>query len=123
MMNKLKRIRRWIIWIGGWEKANSSGWKFTIEHTHCNRKTGRITTIHRYLDPTPISLFGNFLTIQPFGIHISTRWGYLCWSWRKLMQERPNLGHCYLSPNATPSAATKWFWGKNRKLRVRKWDD
>ena len=28
-----KRLRRWFIWIGGWEKPNCTGWKFRIKET------------------------------------------------------------------------------------------
>ena len=28
-----KRLRRWFIWLGGWEKPNCTGWKFRIKET------------------------------------------------------------------------------------------
>jgi hypothetical protein len=50
----LKRLRVWLIWLGGWEQANSSGWKLfgkNVGEPH-----------YHWIDPRPISLFGHRIT-------------------------------------------------------------
>ncbi|MDM8310783.1 hypothetical protein QUW36_01805 [Clostridium cadaveris] len=125
-----KRLRRWFIWIGGWEKANCSGWhlryrekvpKYTSQ-TKDFAKGMNVSELEEYYKthpykmktrfwytPTPISLFGHRITIQDFGIYLSTRnRGYLVWNW--------NDKKCYVSPNGTPSNAIKWYFGTPKEI-------
>lgn len=119
----LKRIRKWFIWIGGWERPNSTGWRFRIKTVapktkeqieYCQGKT--FGEIKEYLKdkphktpticwntPTPICLFGHRITIQGFGVYISTKQGYIVWDWKHK--------YCYKSVNGTPSKAHVWYFG------------
>jgi hypothetical protein len=90
----LKRIRTWLIWIGGWEIANGAGWKLF-------RKTGNHW---RLCDPTPISLFGHRFTYYGWGWHLRTHLGYLTYS--RAGRPKPIM---YLSPDGTPGRATIWY--------------
>jgi hypothetical protein len=60
-----KRVRQWVIWIGGWEKANGKGWQFLIDYG--NKKS--------LMSPTPISLFGHRITCYGWGWQIRIRRG------------------------------------------------
>jgi hypothetical protein len=95
----LKRFRCWLIWIGGWEKANHSGWQFR------RQQIGYVPPRYRWLGVTPVSLFGHRITVQRFGVSIRFRRGYLCFN----HDARHHYG--YFSPNATPWAATMWLYG------------
>lgn len=71
------------------------------------------------------NVFGGHLTIGPVTIYgenamhwavvIDTRWGYLSFrlplrcfgAWWSM--------YCFLSPDATPKRATKWFWGRKAR--------
>src|SRR5690349_11986919 len=52
-MSLLKRVRRWFIWIGGWELANGRGWRLRTP-----REQGRQIWMH----PTPVSVLGHRAT-------------------------------------------------------------
>jgi hypothetical protein len=99
----LKRIRHWIIWIGGWEKVNSTGWEF---FTNYGKK--------KLKDPTPITLFGHFITIQPFGFYLSFKRGYFVVSRSGIKKGQPT--QIYLSPNGTPQGAICWFHGTSKEV-------
>jgi hypothetical protein len=63
-------------------------------------------------DDTPISLFGHRITFQWFGVDLCTRrWGYFCIRWREREPDPKKLRAIYISPNATPWAATDWYYG------------
>jgi hypothetical protein len=88
-----KRIRKWFLWIGGWEKSNSEGWHFRYDHGE-------------WRSPTPMSFLGHKITIQHFGIYFRLPSGHLHIGWSK------NQGRkCYISPDGTPQNAHTWFWG------------
>lgn len=84
-----KQLRQWIIWIGGWEMPGGEGWEFRYSFGERPWRT-----------PTPISLFGDFITIYGFGINIQFKRGYLCF----------HRNSAYFSPDATPTGATYWLW-------------
>lgn len=98
-----KRCRQWLIWIGGWEKANGKGWKFLIDYGH--RKG--------LMSPSPISLLGHHITFFGWGWQIKIRSGYyLVWSKSGL----------YISNDGTPprSDLNKGFFiYRNRRRRAR----
>jgi len=87
------RIRRWLVWLGGWE--NSLG-KFKIEG-----------------DPTPIGLLGHRVEIQRWGITIRSHGGYYCLVWRG---DGNSARRAYFSTNGSPSGATRWFLGTPRSV-------
>lgn len=61
----------------------------------------------------PIGLFGHRLTIQWFGVDVRLRQTYLCLRWRESCGTARRW-RLYLSPNATPWAATRWLVGRPR---------
>jgi hypothetical protein len=95
------RVRHWVIWIGGWEKANGKGWELF-------RKYGRRW---RLVDPTPVSLFGHRVTFLGHGGHIRLPRTYLVWS---------RAGHplcIYLSPDGTTARATTWIYNAPHEVK------
>ena len=101
----LKRIRRWFIWIGGWEKANSSGWKLCL-----TRYDG--TEFMR--SPTPIALFGHRIVCFNWGIDFRFPRRWLCIHW----SGPPSRGwRIYLSQDATPSRADLWLLSPPYEVR------
>jgi hypothetical protein len=127
-----KRIRKWFFWLGGWEKANSAGWRFYMKHTRPKKPTKEQREIlvnltpkeqHEYiktlperyervwLSPFPISLLGHRITFYNWGMNIRTSEGYFCITWDK------NQGRkCYISYDGTPSNAHIWYWGVPRDI-------
>jgi len=79
----LKRARQWLVWFGGWEKANGAGWSF--------RRGG----------PTPISLLGHRFTLHRWGWALRTRTGH----WVRT----PDA--LYLSIDGTPRGAVRYLVG------------
>ena len=96
----LCRLRRRIIWIGGWEKANCEGWRLRLDNGH-------------WMHPTPWSLFRR-LTFYGWGWDLQLREGVL-------VKSREGL---YISPNGTPQHhGTRWIWrarGLSRKRGFRR---
>src|SRR6266699_203698 len=65
-----KRCRQWVIWIGGWEKANGTGWRL-----HCEYDTSIL------MSPAPVSVLGHRLTWFGWGWQLKLkRRYYLVWS-------------------------------------------
>lgn len=87
-------IRHWLIWIGGWEKANGEGWHLT-----------QVFNKRKLRSPTPVALFGGRFTHYGWGWNIRFRKTYFVWS----RSGRPL--HIYLSPDGTPGRATTWIKG------------
>lgn len=95
-----KRCRQWLVWIGGWEKANGAGWQFTLDLG--NRK--------KLMNPTPISLFGHAVTFFGWGGRIRLlHKGSLTWSESGI----------YVSQRGTPrfDETNKGFFILKRRLR------
>jgi len=127
-----KRIRKWFFWIGGWEKANCKGWRFSInserprqltssekEKVKCMSHEERLQfakTIpkenHRiWLDPFPMSFLGHRITFYSWGMNLKVKEGYLYLIWSK------NEGRkCYISSNGTPWGAHIWYWGTPKEI-------
>lgn len=57
-----------------------------------------------------VTVFGE--NAMHWAVNAKTRWGYLCFRLPFRCFGRWWPLYCYLSPDATPSAATKWFWGR-----------
>lgn len=94
-----KRVRLWLAWFGGWEKANSSGWRFRIGDT--------------FVGPTPISILGRRATLQvwPRAWQVA-----ICLGHEYLVIHVGRRGHrdetmVYLSPDCTPQSAHTFFYG------------
>ena len=124
----LKRIRKWFIWIGGWEKANCKGWHFRhkemvpkYDYQYEEIKGMNVGEMKEYLkdkphkykatfwyDPTPISFFGHRITIQTFGIYFSLPHTYIVINWRDKKM--------YSSRNGTPGSAHAWFFGTPKEI-------
>jgi hypothetical protein len=51
-----KRCRQWLIWIGGWEKPNGTGWRFRNSYDRSI-----------FMPPFPISLLGHLFTFFGWG--------------------------------------------------------
>lgn len=93
-----KRIRRWFVWVGGWEFPNSMGWELFHRVWIRGRKHWRLK------DPTPVALFGHRFVHYGWGLTVRLGSTYFCWTWEKTHR-------AYLSPNGTPTKATRFFWG------------
>lgn len=127
-----KRLRRWFVWIGGWEKANCIGWHLrhrekvpkykyqikdfakgmTMKEVEEYFKTNPYKMKTRFWHtPTPISFLGHRITIQSFGIYFSLRSGYLVIIWDKRQGRK-----CYISRNGTSSKAHIWFYGTPKEI-------
>jgi hypothetical protein len=84
-------LRNWVIWCGGWEKANGLGWEIF-------NSRGKLKDI------APLSLFGH-------------RFIHYGWGWQIRLGDRGILtrntreGTLYLSSNGAPSQASAWFMG------------
>lgn len=89
----LKRLRRRLVWVGGWEKPNGWGWQPVAY--------GRLQS------PTPIALLNHRVAIQSFGIHIRAFGTYWCF-----MKD----GRAYGSRNATPWDAHIWLRKPPKKV-------
>lgn len=97
----LKRIRQWLIWIGGWERVNSKGWRVFYKNSSGKWKLN---------DPTPFSLLGSWFTCYGWGLNIKLLSGYLVVTWGRHGKK------CYISPNGTPSQAHTWYWGTPKEI-------
>jgi hypothetical protein len=83
-MNSVKRLRRWVIWFGGWELANGEGWRFEY-------------------GPTPVSLFGHFITFYGGGwVDVRVGRGTLVVFFPGSHRRSVPGCHAYWSPNGTP---------------------
>ncbi len=83
----LKRFRRWLLWVGGWELTNGAGWKVQG-------------------DPHPISLVGHRVTLFGDWMDIRTPWGiFVC-----------GKDHAFFSPDGTPGSATTWLRGAPQEV-------
>lgn len=49
-----------------------------------------------------------------WAVNIKTKKGYLCLRLPLRCFGRWWPLYCYLSPNGTPSSATRWWWGKDK---------
>jgi hypothetical protein len=91
-----KRLRQWVIWLGGWELANGGGWRLR-------------TSGGKVADPFPVSVLGHRLTVYGHWLSAVTPRGYVVVN----VRER----HAYVSTNGTPRGAHTWIWGAPHEVR------
>jgi len=90
-----KRLRRWVVWFGGWETAKG-GWQFRIPGYA--RKW-------LWLSPTPVSLFGHRFTAFGWGWQVRVPGGWLVHS------REDGRRRLYVSRDGTPNRAHCWIIG------------
>lgn len=97
-----KRARMWLVWFGGWEKANGAGWEWP------RRRIGR-----GFYGPTPVAILGHRLTF--FGAWMQVRFPrtYLVIRFRKGYSGGP---YAYFSNDGTPHSAHHWLFGASRSV-------
>jgi len=83
------RARRWLVWFGGWEKANGAGWDIKGS-------------------PAPVSLFGHRFTHYGWGWQAATSGGWLVYTKRCPATGKPAL---FISRDGTPGRAHTWLFG------------
>ena len=100
----LKRARKWLIWVGGWEHPWSRPASPVEQRNHgANAVICGTYFSTRYPDgtragPTPISLFGHRLTFYGWGWQVRLFRSYFVWSgYRKGQPAR-----IYISRDGTP---------------------
>lgn len=96
------RIRKWLFWIGGWEKLN--------------HQTGRSRwePVTRWSDPFPVSLLGHRFTFFSWGMQVRLPRRYFVWCYRRkpgVAYGPLGVGYAYLSRDGTPHEAHHWLWG------------
>ncbi len=97
-----KRLRVWLIWFGGWERANSTGWSFRWDFN------GKLKS------PTPLSLFGHRFTHYGWGWNLRLGGRWLVWCHARHGQR----AQAYLSDNGTPNRATAWLLNPPQEVVV-----
>ncbi len=80
---------------------------------------------HRLYNWLDTSFIGGHFTVGPvtvygrnamhFAVNVQLRESYLCFRLPLYCYGKWWPMYCYVSPNATPWAATKWFWGKETR--------
>lgn len=100
-----QRARMWLIWFGGWEKANGTGWALRRR-----RFPGARTTV---ADPTPVSILGHRLTFFGTWLQVRLPHTYLVLRYRGGYSGGP---YAYLSNDGTPSRAHHWLFGAPREV-------
>lgn len=98
-----KRVRNWLIWFGGWEKADGAGWKIRRDSPR-----GGI------YGPRPVSILGHRVTF--FGSWFDVRLPHT------ILVVRLRAGYdggpyAYLSRDGTSSRAHHWLFGAPRGVR------
>jgi len=63
-----------------------------------------------HIDVFNITIFGE--NAMHWAVNIKLKSGYLCFRLPIRCFGRWWPMYCYLSPDATPSSASKWFWGR-----------
>lgn len=133
--NPLQKFRRWLVWIGGWERAELSKWDRGVPHWDIWRAdayyrpgANRVVRFFRHIrDPRPISLFGHFLSMVNWDLTISLEnlrsgWGFFCLTSSYAYTLPDKL---YWSPNGTPChERARIFW--KRKIdssKLKRWQD
>lgn len=98
-----KRLRNWVVWFGGWEKANGAGWKLR-----------RDWPLRGFYGPTPVAILGHRVTFFGQWMDIRLRRTYLVIRFRKSYSGGP---YAYLSDDGTSSRAHHWLFGAPHAVR------
>jgi hypothetical protein len=121
-------IRRWFIWIGGWESTELGQWDrgrapWHIWRDRCDWKPepkwkAYLRRLTAFSSPTPISLLGHTVTFYGWGL--SVRLNHLRENWGTLNLTCPYAGalphKLYWSPNGTPShEKARMLWQRQVK--------
>lgn len=107
----MQPLRRWFIWIGGWERPELSQWDRGVKAWDIFGKDC-VTGKTKVNGPTPLSLFGHRITFQCWGIRMKWGRGHLTWSSDYAYFKPTKL---YWSPDGTPGHPNaKFFWRKKR---------
>lgn len=103
----LRRLRKWLFWIGGWETARLSQWdrgKKKWEIFGRDHRTNRL----KVNGLTPLSLFGHRITFFGWGVQVKWGRGYVT-----LSSDHADSGltKLYWSPNGTPGhERARFYW-------------
>lgn len=110
-----KRVRRWIIWFGGWERYDEQGrdsWRFRIRSSAPDSFLAQLPRWKSrrwiWMDPTPLSLFGHRFTLFGWGWQLRVKGGWMVFSRKRYSDGERKL---YISHDGTPSRAHCWIWG------------
>jgi len=116
----VKRARRWIVWVGGWERpvrsadpngmvVSSHVWKPCLWRHHGQGVRAFPRNLADSL--TPVSLFGHRVTFFGWGFQLrpSHRRSIFMVSRSGVRKGKPTK--VYVSPDGTPSRATLWLRG------------
>lgn len=104
LSNPWRTLRKWFVWIGGWEHSELGQWDRGLPAWEPFRR-GELQ------DPTPISFFGHRITIQNRWLSVQIGRGYLNILFPNYVKTR--YGHVYWSPNGTPQhPQARFFIGK-----------
>jgi hypothetical protein len=108
----LHKLRKWLVWFGGWEHPELSQWDRGVpawEFRRRNEFSGKV----RWLDPFPLSLFGGRVTFFSWGFQVKVRRGWLVASGAYANSLPTKL---YWSPNGTPQhERARFFVGSDRR--------
>lgn len=107
----LHRLRKWLVWFGGWENPELSQWdrgKPAWELRRTNEFTGK----SRWADPFPLALFGHRIAFFGWGAQARVRRGYVTLSRGRA---KGRLSKLYWSPDGTPQhPRARFFVGGQR---------
>lgn len=98
----VKRARRWLIWIGGWEKANGAGWDLSTPSRR------------HFMPPFPVSVLGHRTTFFGNWMQIRLPHTYLTIRFKRGYSGGP---YAYLSNDGTPGGAHCWLFGAPHEVR------
>lgn len=93
-----KRLRKWFIWLGGWESPELCQWDLGWPQWRIRGS------------PTPVSVLGGWATFYGWGAQVGVAGGLLVWSARPSSSAGWRL---YWSPDGTPGhARARCFVGR-----------
>lgn len=98
-----KRVRMWLVWFGGWEKANGAGWKLR-----------RDKPLRGFYGPTPVAILGHRVTFFGDWLQVRLSRTYLT---VRLKQGYSGGPYAFFSDDGTPSRAHHWLWGAPRNVQ------
>lgn len=120
--------REWLVWIGGWERAELSQWDRGLPAWDVWRDRvdwlpdepiwkAYIRRLTAFNDPFPLSILGHFVTFYGWGVTVSFERLQQGWGHLTLSEARRGDGFSklYWSPNGTPQhERARIFWSKHK---------